>query len=116
MYKEEKGYVLPSVLMIILTVTLLITAVWRYSMSDMEFAEAERERIESYYLASSAVNLIADLDKDPGTYSIDVDIEGRSHTVVVEVSKIDDVKTIESTLNSITLKLELYKNIKYWRK
>lgn len=85
-------------------------------MSDMEFAKREKRRLESYYLASSAVNLIADLNKDPGTYTLELNLDGKSHVITIDVTGENDIKTVTSSLNGNTLQLEMYKGIKYWRK
>lgn len=51
---------MPLVLMVILVITLLGTALWYYSMTDIKHVSIEEKAMQAHYLARSGAELVAD--------------------------------------------------------
>ena len=58
-YTNNSGVVLPIILLIILILTFLGTAFWRYSVQDTIYAENNEKRMQAYYLARSGADALA---------------------------------------------------------
>lgn len=57
--KNEKGLALPTVLMVMLVMTLLGTALWHYSMNGIQQASRNQKKMQAYYIARAGADAIA---------------------------------------------------------
>jgi len=55
LFKNEKGWAMPLALMLVFVVSLLGTALWQYSMTEVKRVERETKRLQAHYLARSGV-------------------------------------------------------------
>ena len=114
--KNEHGWAMPLVLMVIVVITLLGTALWAYSMADLKQVTREEKRMQAYYLARSGAELVADLDKGEDEYRVSF----KGHEIKVQVQEENGRKMIISRaeIDDITesLKLELIAGERYWVK
>ncbi len=60
MVLNEKGWAVPLALMVMVVITLLSTALWFYSMTDLKQVSMEEKKMQAHYLARSGAELVAD--------------------------------------------------------
>lgn len=128
MFFNEKGGAMPLVLMVILVISLLSTALWSYSMTDLKHVSIEEKRMQAHYLARSGAELVWKyIDEDPTRLESIKDKtserqsfndEPEKEYFIVKVYEDQGEMVIESTgeVDDITETLILEIDNKYWRK
>lgn len=113
MVLNEKGWAMPLVLTVMVVVTLLGTALWQYSMTDLKHVSIEEKRMQAHYLARSGAQLVSDMGMAPDNYV--VEFEGHDITVEVVIDG-DGVTVITSTAVVDGIAETLILKEEYWMK
>lgn len=65
MYLDQKGVAMPTVLMVMLVISLLSAALWQYSITDTTDVARDEKRMQAYYIARSGAEALAQYIIDP---------------------------------------------------
>ncbi len=57
--KNESGMAMPLALIIMLVITMLGAALWKYSMADLKHVSIEEKKMQAHYYARSGAEIIA---------------------------------------------------------
>ncbi len=116
--KNEKGWALPLVLIVIVVITILGSTLWLISMTDLKQVSIEKNRMQAHYYARSGAELVATkvifnghgdpvFESEGGEVNItDLEIESinvsfngnqLNDKITIKVYKENEVVVIEST-------------------
>lgn len=116
--ENEKGLVMPLVLIIMVLMALLGTSIWFMSLTDLKQVERDQKRTQSYYMAAAGADAVGQYitinpdEKDIEALIDAIDGAGSSEKIMVSsglfgnVGELDiEVKQIEQTDGDETIRL-----------
>lgn len=103
---------MPLAIIVMVVLTLLGTALWHYSMTDVKHIAMEESRMQAYYLARSGAELLWAMGETDGVYTIELD---NTHVINITANGVDGIITYSAEVNNVQVTFMLEEETEHWR-